>query len=201
MRGEPGNRTPRRVPKPGGWRAGRGGHHNLRGDLGPVPRRQSIRLPEVLKEDGGVGLGSGRGSPGGRLRARGVTADGEAGAGRGGSPTERHLAGPAQLGVLGPLRLLVGEDLLQGPGHEHALGLALLHGTSPAGAGSPAGWRHERAGERGCGPGVPPGTRRVRPCRPVRKRHRGPTAPPCWSASRDHVTGGAAAAAARSPTP
>lgn len=59
-----------------------------------------------------MGLGVvGKWRPGGRAEAPwGNSRRGEAGAGpgRGGSPTERHLAGPAQLGVLGPLHLLVG---------------------------------------------------------------------------------------------
>lgn len=50
------------------------------------------------------------GGGGGQEAGRGNGRRGEAGAGpgRSGSPTERHLAGPAQLGVLGPLHLLVG---------------------------------------------------------------------------------------------
>lgn len=49
----------------------------------------------------------------------------------------------------------------------------------------------ERASEPSLrGPASGPAPGRVRPRRrPVRKQRRGPTAPPCWSASRDHVTG------------
>lgn len=40
--------------------------------------------------------------------------------------TEGHLTGFAQLAVLAPLHLLVGEYLLQRPGQEHALGFAVF---------------------------------------------------------------------------
>lgn len=67
----------------------------------------------------------------------------------------------------------------------------------PAGAAAPRAGGASEQGSEAEGSGVPAGTGRVRARRPVRKRRPGPTAPPCWSASRDHVTGGAATSAVR----
>lgn len=60
--------------------------------------------------EGGLGIGE-NGRPGSQAEVglgNGWREEAGAGPDPGGSPTERHLAGPAQLGVLGPLHLLVG---------------------------------------------------------------------------------------------
>lgn len=76
--------------------------------------------------------------------------------------TEGHLASFAQLGVMRLLHLLVGQDLLQGPGQEHVFRLLpFIHGRDRAGGGQGWGGQWER------------GTGRSRRRRAVRGRGRG----------------------------
>lgn len=80
----------------------------LLGDLGPVPAAPAPAPRGAgggRSQEGGTRVG---GSGGQQTRRVTAGAGRPARGGRGGSLTERHLAGPPQLGVLGPLHLLVG---------------------------------------------------------------------------------------------